>query len=664
MTAMRWPGLSIRATVLASIVVGVVLPAIVVLALDRHLSQRAQQPIVERNRQAVMVLANAVLTEPAWTLSEPGLRAAMQRVLDEPSVCGIEVLELQPETPPLRMDRCPAGDQIAQLETPVLYEGQRIARLRLAFDGSEIDTALAERRRITAWLVAAQVGFGIAVLAGVLSLRLLRPIDALKRQAGSLAAREPGPLPDWRRDDELGELGHHLGSVQGQIRALIDELETKNAQLERLAMYDHLTGLPNRTLLRELFAHEAARARREQRAMALLFIDLDQFKTVNDQLGHAAGDMLLVAVASRLHTALRESDIACRMGGDEFLVLLPRIDGWQQAAATAERLLQAARQPQPLDGVAEPVRVGASVGVAMFPADGADFDALVRASDVAMYRSKDTGRGRVSLYHPQMDASLRERLTLEREIESAAPGGQLRLVLQPIVDAPSGRIRGAEALVRWQHPQRGLLSPDAFIGVAESTGAIEAIGRWVLDAACAELAALARGGHAGLHIGVNVSALQLHDPGFVDGVRAAMRRHGLAPGALVLELTESTLLADGDAVARVVASLRAAGVQLAIDDFGTGYSSLAALKLVRPEWLKIDRSFVRDLPARADDCALAEAIFGMARALGIAVVAEGVETEAQRDWLVERGGLVQQGYLWSRPVPAAQFEALLVQVEA
>ena len=661
---MRWPGLSIRATVLASIVAGVVLPAAVVLALDRHFSQRAQQPIVERNRQAVMVLATAVLTEPAWTLSEPGLQAAMQRVVDEPSVCGIEVLDLQPDKPPLGIDRCGDAADVARLETPVLHEGQTIARLRLAFDGREMDAALAERRRITAWLVAAQVAFGIAVLAGVLSLRLLRPIDALKRQAGSLAAREPAALPAWRREDELGELGHHLGSVQAQIRALIDELESKNAQLERLAMYDHLTGLPNRTLLRELFAHEAAIARREQRAMALLFVDLDHFKTVNDQFGHAAGDMLLVATASRLRAALRASDIACRMGGDEFLVLLPRIDGWQQAAATAERLLQAAREPMTLDGTAGPVRVGASVGVALFPADGADFDALVRAADVAMYRSKDLGRGRVSLYHPQMDASLRDRLALEREIASAAADGQLRLMLQPIVDATSGRIAGAEALVRWQHPQRGLLAPDAFIAVAESTGAIGEIGRWVLDAACAQQAALARQGYTGVDVGVNVSALQLHDPGFADGVRAAMRRHGVAPGRLVLELTESTLLAEGEGIARAVAKLREAGVQLAIDDFGTGYSSLAALKLVRPEWLKIDRSFVRDLPARADDCALAEAIFGMARALGIGVVAEGVETEAQRDWLLARGGTVQQGFLWSRPVAATQFGALLERVEA
>ncbi|MBI3156884.1 MAG: EAL domain-containing protein [Burkholderiales bacterium] len=661
---MRWPGLSIRATVLASIVAGVVLPAAVVLALDRHFSQRAQQPIVERNRQAVMVLATAVLTEPAWTLSEPGLQAAMQRVLGEPSVCGIEVLDLQPDKPPLGLDRCEDAASVARLEAPVLHEGRTIARLRLAFDGREMDAALAERRRITAWLVAAQVAFGIAVLAGVLSLRLLRPIDALKRQAGSLAAREPAALPAWRREDELGELGHHLGSVQAQIRALIDELESKNAQLERLAMYDHLTGLPNRTLLRELFAHEAACARREQRAMALLFVDLDHFKTVNDQFGHAAGDMLLVATASRLRAALRASDIACRMGGDEFLVLLPRIDGWQQAAATAERLLQAAREPLALHGAAEPVRVGASVGVALYPADGADFDALVRAADVAMYRSKDLGRGRVSLYHPQMDASLRDRLALEREIATAAADGQLRLMLQPIVDAASGRIDGAEALVRWQHPQRGLLAPDAFIAVAESTGAIGEIGRWVLDAACAQQAALARQGYAGIDVGVNVSALQLHDPGFADGVRAAMRRHGVAPGRLVLELTESTLLAEGEGIARAVAKLREAGVQLAIDDFGTGYSSLAALKLVRPEWLKIDRSFVRDLPARADDCALAEAIFGMARALGIGVVAEGVETEAQRDWLLARGGSVQQGYLWSRPVPATQFGALLERAEA
>jgi diguanylate cyclase (GGDEF)-like protein len=656
---MDLPRLSIRSTVLASIVAGVVLPALLVLAVDGHLTRRAQEPVVERNRQAVMVLASAVLTEPAWTLSEPGLEAAMSRVLEEPSVCGIEVLDLQPDKPPLRLTHCPPGSPVADLAGVILHEGQTIARLRLSFDGTEIDSALAQRRSAMAWLVAVQVLLGVGVLAGVLSTRLLRPIDALKRQAAHMAAREAQDMPAWRRDDELGELGQHLGSVHAQIRALIGQLEQKNTELERLAMYDHLTGLPNRRLLRELFAHEAAHARRDGRSMALLFVDLDHFKAVNDQHGHAAGDELLIAVAARLREVVRASDTVCRIGGDEFLVLLPRVDGWERATATAERTIAAVRQPLLLKGVHEPVRVGASVGVAMYPADGADFDALARAADVAMYRSKDLGRARFSLYHPEMDATLRERLTLEREIAVAAERGELRLFLQPIVDAEDGCVRGAEALVRWLHPQRGLLAPDVFIPVAEACGAIHSIGSWVLDAACAQRAALMRAGHTHMHIGVNVSALQLQDPAFAAGVRAAMQRHGVPPGTMVLELTETTLLADSEGVRRALAGLREAGVQLAIDDFGTDFSSMAALRLVRPDWLKIDRSFVRNLPDKADECAFAEAIFGLARAVGTRVVAEGVETEAQRAWLLARGGRSQQGYLYARPIPAEQFEALL-----
>ena len=658
---MRWPQLSIRSTVLLSIVLGVVLPALLVLALDSHFARRAQEPIVERNRAAMLVLAAATLAEPAWTLSEPGLEAGVQRIVDEPAVCAVEVLDLQPAARPwvLRRQDCGVGAATVTREVPVLHEGQTIARLRLSFDNTEIDRLLADRRGVMAWLVAAQVLVGVVVLAGVLSLRLLQPIGALKRQAGRLAARKPEPPPPWPRRDELGELGQHLNSVHAQIRGLIDELEGKNTQLERLAMYDHLTGLPNRTLLREIFVHESAQARRDEHTLALLFVDLDHFKSVNDTRGHAAGDELLVAVSRRLRDALRESDIVCRMGGDEFLVLLPQVDGWQQAAATAERLALAIRQPLTLAGGGEPMRVGASVGIAMYPSDGDDFDALARAADVAMYRSKDLGRGRCSLYQPEMDTTLRARLALEGELSEAVGQGQLRLHLQPMVDARDGRVIGAEALVRWQHPQRGLLMPDDFIAAAESTGVIQPLGHWVLGSACALLAAWHRQGRRELHIAVNVSALQLQEPAFAASVQQVMQRHGVPAGALTLELTESTLLADSEGVLRATAALRAAGVQLAIDDFGTGYSSLSALKLVRPEQLKIDRSFVRDLPHGADDRALAEAIFGMAGALGIAVVAEGVETAAQRDWLLARGGWRQQGYLWSRPLPAAEFEALL-----
>jgi diguanylate cyclase (GGDEF)-like protein len=658
---MTWPKLSIRSTVLLAIVVGVLLPAMLVLVVDSHLARRAQEPILERNQAAVLALATAVVMEPAWTLSQPALQDALQRILRERSVCGVELLDLQPALEPMVLsDGTCSGDQaLLWRESSVLHDGQVIARLRLAFDGGEVDRLVAERRGVTVWMVLAQVIFGVAVLAGVLSLRVLRPIGALKRQAGGLAARKPQTDHAWSGTDELGQLGQHLDTVGAQVRGLIEELETKNQDLRRLAMFDHLTGLPNRTLLRELFGQSAASARRARSSMALLFIDLDEFKGINDTHGHSAGDELLVGVSQRLRATLRESDVVCRMGGDEFMVLLPRVEGWDAVAHMAERLVSAVQAPMALTGISEPARVGASIGISMFPADSESFDALARAADVAMYRSKELGRGRYSFYHADMDVTLRARLALERELSDAIELDQLRLHYQPVLDARSGRIAGCEALVRWQHPQHGLLMPDAFIDTAERTGLIEALGQWVLDTACEQLARWHAQGHSALQMAVNVSALQLQNPAFAQRVLATLARQSLGRDVLVLELTESTLLSEGDALQRAVTQLRAGGVQLAVDDFGTGFSSLAALKLVRPDRLKIDRSFVKDLPGQGSDSALVEAIFGMARALNVSVVAEGVETTEQRDWLINRGGHMQQGWLWSRALGSEAFEALL-----
>ncbi len=666
------PWLSLRGAVLAAIVAGVVLPALLVIVIGESVARRAQQPVVERTRDAVMALSTAALTEPAWTLSEPGLKAAIDGILREPSVCGVEVLDLQPAATPLelRQDRCDPSRPAVTREAPVRYEGSTIARLRLRFDDSELDRLLAERRADTLWLVALQVLVGGVVIAGLMSVRLLRPIDALKRQADGLAQRREEPVPDWSGDDELGQLGRHLSSVHAQVRHLIDELEHKNQALHRMALHDALTGLPNRTLLRELFAVASAQARRDGTPLVLMFVDLDHFKAVNDHHGHAAGDALLQGVGQRLREVLREADVVCRMGGDEFLVLMPGA-GEDVAAQAAARVIAHLREPQALPGVAEPVRVGASIGIARFPADAEDFDALVHAADIAMYRSKQLGRGRLGFYRADMDTALRERHALERELEAGIAAGELRLHLQAVVDPADGRVRGAEALVRWQHPRRGLLAPDAFIAMAEESGLVVPLGRWMLQAACAQLAAWQAAGHAvgqagghapvplGLWLSVNVSALQLRDPSFAAAVAALVRQHRLPAGALVLELTEVTLLADGEATQRAVSALRAAGVRLAVDDFGSGYSSLATLKMLRPDHLKIDRSFVRDLPGSADDGALVQAMFGMARALDVEVVAEGVETEAQRAWLMRCGPHLQQGWLWARAVPAAEFSARL-----
>ncbi|MCU0969563.1 MAG: EAL domain-containing protein [Rubrivivax sp.] len=666
---MRVPALSIRATVLLAIVVGMLIPALVVIAIDRHGARKAHEPVVAANRSAVQVLAAAVVTEPAWTLSEPGLRAAVDRILREPSVCAVELLGLQPDstensaTVPgaLAGRKCAPDHPVTVAETPVLHEGQSIARLRIEFDDTEIERVLGERLLTTALLVAAQVVFGVLVLAGVLSVRLLRPIDRLKQQAGTLSSRDAVVDERWTRRDELGQLGQHLNEARRRLRELIGELEAKNEQLHRLAMYDHLTHLPNRALLAELFGHEAAAARRAGRQLALMFIDLDRFKNVNDTHGHAAGDELLLETSRRLKVALRESDIVCRLGGDEFVVLLPHVEGWDQVAATAQRLLEVVGRPVALRGAGASGQVSASIGIAMYPHDGEDFDALARAADLAMYRSKDLGRARFSFYQPELDAALRDRLELERQLAAAIERGELVLHYQPVVEASAGTVVGAEALVRWQHPERGLLAPAAFVPIAEETGLIRELGLWVMHEACAQLAAWRGRGLEIGHVAVNVSAAQLHDALFAEAVRSAMRDHGLAPGQLEIELTESVLLGDEDVVMRQLARLREAGATIAIDDFGTAYSALRYLKRVRPDTVKIDRDFVDGLPDDADDRNIVGAVRGMADAFGIAVVAEGVETAAQRDWLCAAGCTRQQGWLHGKPMPAAAFAACLAR---
>ncbi len=663
-----WPSLSIRATVLAAIVVGMVLPALVVLGVDNYLSRAAHEPLVQRNRAAVLVLATAVVTEPAWTLSEEGLKAAAQRILEEPSVCAVEVRDLQPTQQPLSISaqRCDASLPVVVRDAPVLHEGQLVANLRLSFDATEVDQMLTQRQDIMWRLVAAQVVVGVMVLLGVLSLRLLRPIHRLKLQASTLAAREPLPPQAWSQRDELGQLGQHLNTVRARIQELFEELEAKNKQLSKMAMYDHLTALPNRTLFRELFQHEAATARREQISCALLYIDLDRFKAVNDTLGHAAGDELLLGVSRRLVSTLRESDIVCRVSGDEFLVLLTQAGSWEQVSATAERLLRAIQSPMLLQGAASTAQVDASIGIAMFPADGEDFEALARCADLAMYKSKDLGKGRYSFYQPDLDIAFRSRLELERELVQAIARHELALHYQPVFDMRSGELVGCEALVRWNHPQRGLLMPDTFIHTAEETGLIRELGLWTLDAACAQLANWKTAGRHPGRVAVNVSALQFRDQRLLQVLQAALQTYGIQPGELELELTESTLMSDTESAQATVASLRELGVALAIDDFGTGYSSLSYLKRLRPDKLKIDRSFVKDLPADADDRALTEAIVSIAQALSIAVVAEGVETPAQRDYLLGLGCWLQQGYLLGRPMTAQHLMALMAghEVEA
>lgn len=423
-------------------------------------------------------------------------------------------------------------------------------------------------------------------------------------------------------------------------------------QVHRLAHYDVLTGLPNRVMLDRRLRQAIAHAEANHQTMALLFMDLDHFKTINDSLGHTLGDQLLIKVAKRLGGSLRSDDSVSRLGGDEFLILLADVDG-KTAASGAERILDLFGDPFDLEG--HELRVTPSIGISMYPDDATDAEVLIRNADAAMYAAKEKGRSNFQFFTPDMNERARERLTLESDLRQALRAGQLSLHYQPVVQLANRRIVGAEALLRWHHPELGNISPTRFIPVAEQSGLIVEIGDWVIREACRQLAAWMREGVEPLPIAVNVSALQFWRGGLVDQVRAALDANALDAEWLELELTESLIMRDAETASHVIKQLNGLGVGLSIDDFGTGYSSLSYLKRFSISKLKIDQSFVQDLGEDPDDAAIVSAIVSMADDLGLGVVGEGVETEDQRRMLLNRGCLLGQGHLFDHPMPARLF---------
>jgi diguanylate cyclase (GGDEF)-like protein len=381
---MRWPTLSIRTTVLLAIAAAVLIPAAALWRVEQRLTREVQEPLIQQHRQALLVMSANALVEPLWTIDELQVRNALRRTLEEPSVLGARLVEARPETAPIVLRRPGvAPDAGHPMKTVVLREGERLGELELFFDEREIERMLAARRMSTLQLVGLQVLLATAILLTVLYRRLLAPIRRLKRQASAIALRaEQRPLP-WPRQDELGQLGTHLNEVHGQINALFAQLEAQKAALEAVALHDPLTGLPNRILFAELTQAAVAQARRDNGHLALLFLDLDRFKAVNDALGHAAGDELLIALAMRLKATVRESDVVCRHSGDEFTLLLRDAHSWDEVAATADRLLKAIEEPLVIRG--HDFGVSASIGIALFPDDAADHDELVRHADAAMY---------------------------------------------------------------------------------------------------------------------------------------------------------------------------------------------------------------------------------------------------------------------------------------
>ncbi|MEQ1658166.1 MAG: EAL domain-containing protein [Hylemonella sp.] len=437
----------------------------------------------------------------------------------------------------------------------------------------------------------------------------------------------------------------------------ITDRKSAEQRIEYLAYHDTLTGLPNRLLVQDRFEQAMAQAERSNTKVALVYLDLDNFKSINDTLGHAAGDEFLKEVARRLRSCVRDSDTISRQGGDEFLLVLRDLPDSEVVQAIVMKIMERLQEPLRID--TQDLASSASLGVAIAPDDGHDFETLRKKADLAMYRSKESGRNTYHFFDPTMDAEAGEHLLMRNGLRRAMERQEFVLYYQPQYELASGQLTGVEALIRWHHPELGLVAPGRFIGVAEESGLIVPIGDWVLRQACGQAVLWQQAGLPALTMSVNLSAIQFKRGNVEQSVSLALAESGLAPQLLELELTESILLQNVESVLTSVRQLKQMGVKLAIDDFGTGYSSLSYLKRLDIDKLKIDQSFVRDLATDPDDEAIVRAIIQMARSLNLKTIAEGVETEDMRSRLQTFGCDAAQGYLYSRPVPAEDIERLL-----
>ncbi|WP_342117512.1 putative bifunctional diguanylate cyclase/phosphodiesterase [Pseudoduganella sp. OTU4001] len=525
---------------------------------------------------------------------------------------------------------------------------------------------------ITSWNKGAERLFGYSAVEAV-GRNIIFLYDDEDETFGDPFLEQGGRLMEVRRKKKNGEVFWASLSLSplcdmedrsiGLIAYLTDITERKQAEerIHHLAYYDALTNLPNRSLLTKLVDQALTVVQRSKQHGCVMFIDLNRFKLINDTLGREVGDALLREVSQRFRLALRDQDIVARLSGDEFAVGLFDINQHYEASMVANKLLSALNEPFLIDG--HDLRVSASIGISVYPQDGSDAETLLRLADIAMYRAKQsasTDGEHIAFYSQDMNKGMQERMRIESGLRQALGNGQLLLHYQPKFEISSGKIIGAEALVRWKHPERGLVPPAEFIPLAEATGLVVQVGEWVLEAACAQAQAWKERGLPPVRLAVNVSAREFTSalPGRVT---ETLQRYGLEPSWLELEITESTLMHNIDRVIGIMDRLTAQGITLSLDDFGTGYSSLSYLKRFPIDTLKIDRSFTTGIPVDTNDCAIASTIISIAQQLKHKVIAEGVETVEQLAFLKDSGCDEVQGYLFSRPLPAQEFEKALLQ---
>lgn len=468
-------------------------------------------------------------------------------------------------------------------------------------------------------------------------------------------------FPEWLNisvvNDADGKTTHYIATFSD-----ISQRKTAEAEIQYLSSHDALTGLPNRVLFQDRLENAIAQAARDHRRVALLNLDLDNFKLLNDSLGHTAGDTLLRGVAARLKQCIPETDTVSRLGGDAFLIALTHIDNVDDINAILLEVLSQVAAPMDIAG--RNLSLTCSIGVAVYPDDGDLFETLLKRADKAMYHAKEAGRNTYRFFTEQINTDSLSHLRIAHSLRQAVKQNQFTLHYQPQIDLRTGQLIGAEALIRWNHPTEGLVAPGDFIGIAEQTGLIVEIGDWVLREACHQAMAWQKAGLPPLTVAVNISAVQFRRGDFEQSVLTALAESGLAPKFLEIELTESVLLHDMDIMLALINRLKTQGLKLAIDDFGTGYSSLSYLKKFKVDRLKIDQSFVRDIARDPEDRAIVSAIVQMARSLNLRSIAEGVETAAQLEFLSEQGCDEAQGYFYSRPIPPEAFEAFVREMGA
>ena len=546
---------------------------------------------------------------------------------------------------------------------PTIFQGRQLDENLYLFASLPEHELLAVGHRLGALVAGITIATALcisALLFGLLRSLIIKPIKKLGQATHDISQGNLDVAVQVDRRDEIGDLATAFDDMS-------KNLQQSANQIQYLAYHDSLTGLPNRYMFTRYLERAIHQCKRGDRILALLFLDLDDFKRVNDTLGHEAGDLLLQELAERVTKCVRRGDYVARagsledtvarLGGDEFVVLLTETRSIHDVAKAAQRILD--RVSEPFTIRHHTFHVGTSIGITTFPADGEDAETLIKNADVAMYHAKDRGKNNYHYFSESMNEAALQRFTLENALRNAIGTDQLKLYYQPIVAADSLRLEGVEALIRWEHPEMGFLAPDAFIPLAEETGLILPMGEWVLRQACRQAVAWAKAGYEPVNVSVNISNRQFSDQGLDETVKTVLAETGLSPQYLELEVTESCIMQVQDHGLDILKAIRSLGVRVSMDDFGTGYSSLSSLRHLPVDTLKIDRSFVDGVTAADDDAAIISMIFAMARILKLSVTAEGVETEGQLEFLRRAGCDKIQGYLISRPVPAAELERFL-----